>query len=151
MIRRASNLVPYFVLAAILTSFFVWLKAEDTAATNEVLCRMTQLAEQWQNGGEGRQKPLMVDVRSVAEFEISHCEGAINIPNEKMKESIFFLVLDRKTPLFVYSRSVRMSAKAVDYLKKMDYEVVHNLNQINEEQIHKNETQTREHEALTEK
>lgn len=143
MINKIYNLVPYLILTVVLTSFFVWLKAEETDNANEEIRHMNRRIEEWKESEDGRElnAPLVIDVRSPSEFALSHCEGAINIPYEKIKEEIFFIVLDRKTPLLIYSRSLRISDKAVEYLKTMDYQAVFSLNKIAAEFVRRDEVQ----------
>ena len=145
MINKAYNLVPYFVLTLVLTIFFVWLKSEERTEASRTMDRMTQRIGEWRSGSIGAKlnAPLIVDVRNSSEFAVSHCAGAINIPSERMKEEMFLIALDRKTPLMVYSRSMRISAKAVEYLKGMDYSHVYNLNEIDEEYAHRDEEKER--------
>lgn len=80
------------------------------------------------HGGENPAvKPLVIDVRTEAEWKDGHLEGALLIPYEKIGEGIETAAPDKKTKIIVYCRSGRRSGIALDTLKKLGYEDVTNL------------------------
>lgn len=72
-------------------------------------------------------KPLLIDVRTEAEWKEGHLEGAILIPYEKIGEEIVKAAPDKKTKINLYCRTGRRSGIALDTLKKLGYENVTNL------------------------
>ena len=71
-------------------------------------------------------KPLLIDVRTEAEWQEGHLEGAIRIPYEKIGEEIVKAAPDKKTKINLYCRTGRRSGIALDTLKKLGYEDVTN-------------------------
>jgi len=72
-------------------------------------------------------KPLLIDVRTEAEWKEGHLEGALLIPYEKIGAEIGKVAPDKKTKIDLYCRTGRRSGIALDTLKKSGYEDVSNL------------------------
>jgi len=72
-------------------------------------------------------KPLVIDVRTVAEWNEGHLDGAVLIPYEKIGEAIAKVAPDKKTKIVLYCRTGRRSGIALDTLQKLGYEDVSNL------------------------
>ena len=65
---------------------------------------------------------LIVDVRTLKEYNESHIPAAINIPNEMIRETVQIKKLpDKNQLIFVYCRSGRRSAEAAQKLVRMGY------------------------------
>ena len=71
-------------------------------------------------------KPLIIDVRTEAEWNDGHIEGAILIPYELIGDKIGTVDKDSKR-IYVYCRSGRMSKIAKENLEKFGYKDVVNL------------------------
>lgn len=69
---------------------------------------------------------LLLDVRSAAEFESGHLDGATNVPVGGVAEH-FANSKDRARPIVVYCRSGLRSARAKSILDANGFEAVHNL------------------------
>ncbi len=69
----------------------------------------------------------IIDVRSRAEFNEGHLDGAINIPEYELKSSFKKLNIDRDKVIVVYCISGYRSKRAYMKLKKMGYNNVYNL------------------------
>jgi phage shock protein E len=80
-------------------------------------------------GGEkdSEKGPIIIDVRTEAEWATGHVEGAVLIPYERIGEGIIQVTADRKSKIYLYCRSGRRSAIAADTLKKAGYENLINL------------------------
>lgn len=76
------------------------------------------------------QKPLLIDVRTEAEWKEGHLEGAILIPYDRIGEGIVKAAPDRKTRIDLYCRSGRRSGIALDSLKQLGYDNVTNQGSI---------------------
>lgn len=73
-----------------------------------------------------RRKPLLVDVRTAAEWEVSHLPGARSVPQPDAAAAPF-ADLPRSTPIVVYCSVGWRSAKAVRTLRAAGFTEVRNL------------------------
>lgn len=69
---------------------------------------------------------VLIDVRTPAEFESGHIEGALLVPVQQLGASGDALP-PTDTPVVVYCRSGRRSASAANWLRQAGYESVHDL------------------------
>ncbi len=65
--------------------------------------------------------PVILDVRTPAEFHSGHIAGAINIPNESIQTSRPSQLADLDATILVYCRSGARSARASAKLASMGY------------------------------
>ena len=70
---------------------------------------------------------ILVDTRSVEEFEEGHIEGAINIPYNTILENAPELLTDKDQNIVVYCSAGKRSAQAQMALMGMGYTSVHNI------------------------
>lgn len=70
---------------------------------------------------------MIVDVRSPQEYREGHVDGAISIPEYKIKKEIENIILDKNQNIVVYCSSGGRSKKAQKQLKKLGYSQVYNL------------------------
>lgn len=78
--------------------------------------------EEWSNNTNA----VLIDVRTVEEYQQGHIEGSLNIPLQNIqtvKKSIF----DLDKPIYVHCLSGSRSAQAVSVLKSMGYTNVTNI------------------------
>ncbi len=73
------------------------------------------------------QKPLIIDVRTQAEWDNGHLEGAILIPHDVIGEKIGEVAKDKSRPIYVYCRSGRRAQIAKEIIEKLGYKDVTNL------------------------
>ena len=64
---------------------------------------------------------VLLDVRQADEFNAGHINGAVLVPHDTIAEKIGAVVPDKNTPVYVYCRSGRRSAIAVEAMKKLGY------------------------------
>ncbi len=69
--------------------------------------------------------PVIVDVRTPAEFKMGHLEGAVNIPLNELQSGKTF-DLDRTRPILTCCSQGVRSAQAVDLLHQRGYKEVTN-------------------------
>lgn len=69
---------------------------------------------------------VLLDVRTPYEYREGHIPGSWNIPLQSL-EKIRNMIMDRKTPLYVYCRSGARSSQAVSMLGQMGYTDVKNI------------------------
>lgn len=72
-------------------------------------------------------KALVIDVRTEAEWNDGHLEGALLIPYESIGEKIASVVKEKGRRIYVYCRSGRRSQIAKESLEKLGYRDVVNL------------------------
>ncbi len=75
-------------------------------------------------------KPLVIDVRTEAEWNEGHLAGAILIPFEKIGAEIAKVAPDKKTKINLYCRTGRRSGIALDTLLKSGYKDVTNYGSV---------------------
>ncbi len=76
--------------------------------------------------------PLLIDVRTPAEFAEGHVEGAVNLPLDTITSSIAGVAPDKETPIGLYCRSGRRSADAGQKLQALGYTQVRNLGSLDD-------------------
>ena len=64
---------------------------------------------------------VLLDVRQADEFNAGHIDGAVLVPHDTIIEKVGAVVPDKSTPVYVYCRSGRRSAIAVEAMKKLGY------------------------------
>ena len=72
-----------------------------------------------------KNKEFLLDVREEYEYQDGHIKGAINLPLREILEKKDTLPKDKD--IYVYCRSGHRSADAVNFLKSLDFEKVHNV------------------------
>ena len=70
---------------------------------------------------------LIVDVRTLEEFEAGHIPGAINVPNEGILDEMPVELPDKNAETLVYCRSGRRSSDAAHKLVAMGYTAVYDF------------------------
>lgn len=70
------------------------------------------------------QGALLIDVRTVGEFNQGHLDGATNTPLNSVTTA--FSTIEKDTPIVVYCRSGARSGKAMSDLKAMGFTHVYN-------------------------
>ena len=64
---------------------------------------------------------VLLDVRQADEFNAGHIDGAVLVPHDTIAEKVGAVVPDKNTPVYIYCRSGRRSAIAVEAMKKLGY------------------------------
>jgi phage shock protein E len=72
-------------------------------------------------------KPLIIDARTVREWNNGHLDGAVLIPYDQVSEKIGTAVQDKSQRIYLYCRSGRRSQIAKKALEKLGYKDVINL------------------------
>ena len=70
---------------------------------------------------------VLLDVRSVEEFQSGHLPGAVNLPLPEISAKAADRFPDRNAPLYLYCRSGRRVQIAMEILKKQGYTNLVNL------------------------
>ena len=74
---------------------------------------------------ELKNKEFLLDVREEYEYEAGHVKGAVNLPLREILSQKDSLPKDRD--IYVYCRSAHRSADAVNFLKTLGFDKVHNV------------------------
>jgi len=75
---------------------------------------------------------ILLDVRTLEEYNEKHIPGSLLIPVDVLKETVEELIKDKETKLFVYCRSGNRSTIAAEILVELGYTKVFNLGGIND-------------------
>ena len=79
--------------------------------------------EAWQKIKRGA---LLVDVRTPAEFQTAHADGAINVPHDQVEQKLDEFGNNKKREIVLYCRSGNRSGVAQEALKKNGFQNVFN-------------------------
>jgi phage shock protein E len=77
--------------------------------------------------GKDTAMPLVIDVRTVAEWDKGHLEDAVLIPYDQIGEKIGSVVKDKSKTIYVYCRTGRRTKIAVEALEKLGYKDIIDL------------------------
>ena len=77
--------------------------------------------------GADNVNPLIIDVRTQAEWNDGHVEGAILIPYQLIREKIGTIAKDKSERIYVYCQSGKRAQIAKESLEKLGYKDVVNL------------------------
>ncbi len=69
---------------------------------------------------------FIIDVRTAAEFDTGHIEGAVNIPHGEIGARIAEVTENKEQPIVLYCRSGARSEMALAALKELGYTQVEN-------------------------
>lgn len=70
---------------------------------------------------------VLVDVRSLQEYNEGHLENAISLPEYEIKNKAEKVLLDKTQTIIVYCTSGYRSEKAKKKLEKLGYKTIYNL------------------------
>ena len=124
-----------FALIALVVVNGAYAQVEATAAS-EVMAEIVKEAanESWmQIGAEDAAgyifevEPVLVDVRSVGEFDDGHLEGAVNFPVQTIDEYLGSMPSDLDTPILIYCAAGTRGFWALAYVTSLGYTNVQNL------------------------
>jgi len=74
-----------------------------------------------------RDKGVVIDVCSAAEFAESHIKGAVNVPLDELETRLDKAVKNKSTPLILVCAAGSRSKRAQALAQKLGYEKVHSL------------------------
>ena len=81
----------------------------------------------WTTFGKDAAMPLVIDVRTVQEWDKGHLEGAVLIPYDQIGERIDAVVKDKSQTIYVYCKTGHRASIAKEALEKMGYIDIINL------------------------
>jgi len=77
--------------------------------------------------GKDAALPLVIDVRTVQEWDKGHLEGAVLIPYDQIGEKIGDVVKNKSQRIYLYCRTGHRASIAKEALEKMRYKDIINL------------------------
>jgi len=77
--------------------------------------------------GKDAAMTLVIDVRTVQEWDKGHLEGAVLIPYDQIGEKIGSVVKDKSKTIYVYCRTGRRTKIAKEALEKLGYKDIVDL------------------------
>jgi phage shock protein E len=77
--------------------------------------------------GKDAALPLVIDVRTVQEWDKGHLEGAVLIPYDQIGEKIGDVVKNKSQRIYLYCRTGHRASIAKEALEKMGYKDIINL------------------------
>ena len=77
--------------------------------------------------GKDAAMPIIIDVRTVQEWDNGHLEGAVLIPYDQIGERIGSVVKDKSKKIYLYCRTGHRAKIAKEALEKLGYKDIINL------------------------
>ena len=77
--------------------------------------------------GKDAAMPLVIDVRTVQEWDRGHLEGAVLIPYDQIGEKIGAVVKNKSQRIYLYCRTGHRASIAKEALEKLGYKDIINL------------------------
>ncbi len=93
----------------------------DEASTTELYSYQTITAQEAKIRIDSREEIVIVDVRTLEEYEAEHIEDAILIPNESIENEPLKLLPELEAEILLYCRSGNRSAQAAKKLVQIGY------------------------------
>lgn len=78
------------------------------------------------------ERPVIIDVRTQAEYDAGHLDGAVLIPHEQIGERIAAVVANKAMPIALYCARGRRAGLARQTLHAMGYTHVENVGGLEE-------------------
>ncbi len=79
------------------------------------------------NAIENKEDCVILDVRTVHEYERNKIAGSINLPVDEVEKKIDSIIPDKNKKIYVYCLSGSRSVFAVDAMVKMGYKNVYDI------------------------
>ena len=86
----------------------------------------------WTTFGKDAAMPLVIDVRTVQEWDKGHLEGAVLIPYDQIGERIDSVVKDKSQKIYLYCRTGHRAGIAKEALEKLGYKDIINLGSLDD-------------------
>jgi phage shock protein E len=77
--------------------------------------------------GKDAAMPVIIDVRTVQEWDNGHVEGAVLVPYDQIGERIGSVVKDKSKKIYLYCRTGHRTKIAKEALEKLGYKDIINL------------------------
>ena len=108
------------IIIAIAVGVILMLNIKEQYIENEGIIKHVSMDEIVQIMNENTDY-IILDVRTIAEYNEGHIPNAICIPNETIDENVVNKLPDKNQMILVYCRSGNRSKQAAEKLKKLGY------------------------------
>lgn len=108
------------IIIAIVVGIILLLNIKNKNNESEVVIKHVSMDEIVHIMNENKNY-IILDVRTIAEYNEGHIPNAICIPNETIGEDIVSKLPDKDQLILVYCRSGNRSKQAAEKLKKLGY------------------------------
>ena len=108
------------IIIAIVVGVILMLNKKDKNIDNEVIIKHVSMDDIVEIMNENKNY-IILDVRTIAEYNEGHIPNAICIPNETIGSNIINELPDKEQLILVYCRSGNRSKQAAEKLRKLGY------------------------------
>lgn len=108
------------ILTIIIIGVVCIMNRKERNIENEVIIKHVSMDDIVQIMEEN-ENYIILDVRTIAEYNEGHIPNAICIPNETIDENVVNKLPDKNQMILVYCRSGNRSRQAAEKLKKLGY------------------------------
>ena len=121
-----KNLIVIIVILVILVAIGIFLKNRNSSAEeNKITTKEPNIQYVSMNDIEKimneNENYIILDVRTIEEYNDGHIPGAICIPNETIDENVVSKLPDKEQLILIYCRSGNRSKQATKKLKDLGY------------------------------
>ena len=121
-----KNLIAIIVILVILVAIGIFLKNRNSSTEdNKVSVKDAKIQYVSMNDIEKimneNENYIILDVRTIEEYNDGHIPGAICIPNETIDENVVSKLPDKEQLILIYCRSGNRSKQATKKLKDLGY------------------------------
>lgn len=121
-----KNLIAIIVILVILVAIGIFLKNRNSSAEeNKITTKEPNIQYVSMNDIEKimneNENYIILDARTIEEYNDGHIPGAICIPNETIDENVVSKLPDKEQLILIYCRSGNRSKQATKKLKDLGY------------------------------
>lgn len=121
-----KNLIAIIVVLVILVAIGIFLKNRNSSTEeNKITTKEPNIQYVSMNDIEKimneNENYIILDVRTIEEYNDGHIPGAICIPNETIDENVVSKLPDKEQLILIYCRSGNRSKQATKKLKDLGY------------------------------
>lgn len=121
-----KNLIAIIVILVILVAIGIFLKNRNSSVEeNKITTKEPNIQYVSMNDIEKimneNENYIILDVRTIEEYNDGHIPGAICIPNETIDENVVSKLPDKELLILIYCRSGNRSKQATKKLKDLGY------------------------------
>lgn len=119
------NLITVIIILVIIVVIGIFLKNRNSKEDNKITVKDANIQYVSMNDIEKimneNENYIILDVRTIEEYNDGHIPGAICIPNETIDENVVSKLPDKEQLILIYCRSGNRSKQATKKLKDLGY------------------------------
>lgn len=116
--------ISIFIFGVIILSLFIGFISASPATEKT---RVRWIGVDQINKIIEEQKPVIVDLRTPAEYERGHISGAINVPIETLRSNRSTLDIYKDNPVLLYCRTINKADLAIWFLEGRGFKSIYAL------------------------